>query len=58
MKGEPVAIEQSRQFRDHALKKRLEIAQINKLESDSAKNRQEVMESVQNMYGTSGTKKL
>ncbi len=53
-----MAIEQSRQFRDHALKKRLEIAQINKLESDSAKNRQEVMESVQNMYGTSGTKKL
>ena len=52
-----MAIEPSRQFRDQALDKRLQLAQINKLESDSAKSRQEVMESVQKMYGTNGLHK-
>jgi hypothetical protein len=49
-----VAIEPSRQFRDPSLKRRLEIAQINNLETESAKNRQEVFESIGKMYG--GTK--
>lgn len=46
-----MAIEPSRQFRDKALNKRLELAQIKKLESESAKDRQTVMESIQGMYG-------
>jgi hypothetical protein len=46
-----VAIEPSRQFKDSALKRRLEAAQILKLEADAAKTRQEIFESVQNMYG-------
>ena len=49
--GRTVAIEPSRQFRNQAIEDRLKLAQINKLESDSAKSRQEVMESIQNMYG-------
>lgn len=49
--GRTVAIEPSRQFRNQAIDKRLKLAQINKLESDSAKSRQQVMESIQNMYG-------
>ncbi len=49
--GAVVAIEPSRQFKNQAIDKRLKLAQINKLESDSAKSRQEVMESIQNMYG-------
>jgi len=49
--GKTVAIEPSRQFKNQAIDKRLKLAQINKLESDSAKSRQEVMESIQNMYG-------
>ena len=57
MKGKPVAIEPSRQFKDQALDKRLQLAQINKLESDSAKSRQEIFESVQKMYGTNGLHK-
>ncbi len=50
-KGKTVAIEPSRQFKNQAIEDRLKLAQINKLESDSAKSRQEVMESIQNMYG-------
>jgi hypothetical protein len=46
-----VAIEPSRQFRNQVLDERLKLAQINKLESDSAKSRQETTESVQKMYG-------
>lgn len=46
-----MAIEPSRQFKNQAIEDRLKLAQINKLESDSAKSRQEVMESIQNMYG-------
>lgn len=46
-----MAIEPSRQFRNQALDQRLKLAQINKLESDSAKSRQEITESVQEMYG-------
>lgn len=46
-----VAIEPSRQFKHLYLEKRLEIAQIEKLESDTAKNRQIVNESIQNLYG-------
>ncbi len=49
--GRSVAIEPSRQFKNQAIDNRLKLAQINKLESDSAKSRQEVMESIQNMYG-------
>ena len=49
--GRTVAIEPSRQFKNQAIEDRLKLAQINKLESDSAKSRQEVMESIQNMYG-------
>ena len=49
--GRTVAIEPSRQFRTEAIEDRLKLAQINKLESDSAKSRQQVMESIQNMYG-------
>ena len=49
--GRTVAIEPSRQFRNQVIEDRLKLAQINKLESDSAKSRQEVMESIQNMYG-------
>ena len=49
--GRTVAIEPSRQFKNQAIDKRLKLAQINKLESDSAMSRQEVMESIQNMYG-------
>lgn len=50
--GRTVAIEPSRQFKSQAVEDRLKLAQINKLESDSAKSRQEVMESIQNMYGS------
>jgi len=46
-----VALEPSRQFRNQAKEERLKLAQVSKLESDSAKSRQEVMESIQNMYG-------
>lgn len=46
-----MAIELSRQFRSQAIDDHLKLAQINKLESDSAKSRQEVMESIQRMYG-------
>jgi hypothetical protein len=53
--GRTVAIEPSRQFRNKAIEDRLKLAQINKLESDSAKSRQEVMESIQNMYGVNQT---
>jgi hypothetical protein len=48
-------IEPSRQFRNKAIEDRLKLAQINKLESDSAKSRQQVMESIQNMYGVNQT---
>jgi len=53
--GRTVAIEPSRQFKNQAIEDRLKLAQINKLESDSAKSRQEVMESIQNMYGANQT---
>ena len=53
--GKTVAIEPSRQFKTQAIEDRLKLAQINKLESDSAKSRQEVMESIQNMYGVNQT---
>ena len=53
--GITVAIEPSRQFKNQAIEDRLKLAQINKLESDSAKNRQQVMESIQNMYGVNQT---
>ena len=46
-----MAIEPSRQFKEPFLKRRLEIAQISKLETESAKNRQEVFESIGKMYG-------
>lgn len=46
-----MAIEPSRQFKNKAIDDHLKLAQINKLESDSAKSRQQVMESIQNMYG-------
>ena len=46
-----MAIEPSRQFKMPHLKRILEIAQINKLETESAKNRQEVLESIGKMYG-------
>jgi len=46
-----VAIEPSRQFKIQVIEDRLKLAQINKLESDSAKSRQEVMESLQKMFG-------
>jgi hypothetical protein len=55
--GITVAIEPSRQFKNQAIEDRLKLAQINKLESDSAKSRQEVMESIQNMYGVNQTLK-
>ena len=54
--GRTVAIEPSRQFKNQAIEDRLKLAQINKLESDSAKSRQEVMESIQNMYGVNQTR--
>ena len=54
-KGKTVAIEPSRQFKNQAIEDRLKLAQINKLESDSAKSRQQVMESIQNMYGVNQT---
>jgi hypothetical protein len=50
-----VAIEPSRQFKESKnpkLDQQLEIAKIRNLETDSAKNRQIVMESIQNMYGS------
>jgi hypothetical protein len=47
-----VAIEASRQFNQEGLEKRLKIAQIIKLESDAAKTRQEIFESIGNMYGS------
>jgi hypothetical protein len=53
--GVVVAIEPSRQFKNQAIEDRLKLAQINKLESDSAKSRQQVMESIQNMYGVNQT---
>ena len=53
--GVVVAIEPSRQFKNQEIDNRLKLAQINKLESDSAKSRQEVMESIQNMYGVNQT---
>jgi hypothetical protein len=53
--GEVVAIEPSRQFKNQEIDKRLKLAQINKLESDSAQSRQQVMESIQNMYGVNQT---
>ena len=53
--GVAVAIEPSRQFKNQAIDKRLKLAQINKLESDSAQSRQQVMESIQNMYGVNQT---
>jgi hypothetical protein len=53
--GRTVAIEPSRQFKNQAIDDRLKLAQINKLESDSAKSRQQVMESIQNMYGVNQT---
>jgi hypothetical protein len=46
-----VAIEPSRQFKNKAIDDHLKLAQIKKLESDSAKSRQEVMESLQKMFG-------
>jgi hypothetical protein len=53
--GRTVALEPSRQFRNQAIEDQLKLAQINKLESDSAKSRQQVMESIQNMYGVNQT---
>ena len=53
--GRTVAIEPSRQFKNQAIEERLKLAQISKLESDSAKSRQEVMESIQKMYGVNRT---
>jgi hypothetical protein len=53
--GRTVAIEPSRQFRNQAIEDRLKLAQINKLESDAAKSRQQVMESIHNMYGGNQT---
>lgn len=50
-----MAIEPSRQFKSKAIDDYLKLAQIEKLESDSAKSRQEVMESIQNMYGVNQT---
>jgi hypothetical protein len=46
-----VATEPSRQFKSKAIDDYLKLAQIEKLESDSAKSRQEVMESLQKMFG-------
>ncbi len=46
-----MAIERSRQFKSKAIDDHLKLAQIEKLESDSAKSRQEVMESIQKMFG-------
>jgi len=46
-----VAIEPSRQFSDQALDKRVKLAETHTLESDSAKSRQEITESVQKMFG-------
>ena len=56
--GRTVAIEPSRQFKKNQSHERLEIAKIEKLETDSAKNRQVVMESIQSMYGGSKNKNL
>ena len=50
-----MAIEPSRQFRSKAIDDHLKLAQIEKLESDSANSRQQVMESIQNMYGVNQT---
>lgn len=50
-----MAIEPSRQFKNQAIDNRLKLAQINKLELDSAKSRQDIMESIQNMYGVNQT---
>ena len=55
--GRTVAIEPSRQFRNQAIEDRLKLAQINKLESDSAKSRQQVIESIHNMYGVNQTQR-
>ncbi len=46
-----MAKEPSRQFKSKAIDDYLKLAQIEKLESDSAKSRQETMELIQNMYG-------
>ena len=48
-----MAIEASRQFNQRDIEDKLKMAQIAKLESDTAKTRQEIFESVQNMYGSS-----
>ena len=53
--GRTVAIEPSRQFRNQAIEDRLKLAQISKLVSDSAKSRQQVIESIQNIYGVNQT---
>lgn len=53
-----MAIEASRQFKNDKIHERLEIAQIEKLETDSAMNRQLVKESIQSMYGGSKNKNL
>ena len=54
-----MAIQPSRQFKhlnEKNLDKRLDLAKIQNLESETAKNRQDVFESVQRLYGTSGGK--
>ena len=50
-----MAIEPSRQFKSKAIDDYLKLAQIEKLESDSAKSRQETMDLIQNMYGNKKT---
>ena len=50
--GVVVAIEPSRQFKNQEIDNRLKLAQISKLESDSAKSKQETIALIQNMYGS------
>ena len=47
-----MAIEVSRQFKQDDFDKRLKMAQIIKLESDAAKTRQDIFESIGKMYGS------
>ena len=49
-----VAIEKSRQFKDLDLDDKLKAAKIENLRIDSAKNRQELMDSIQKQYGSTG----
>ena len=49
-----MAIEKSRQFKDLDLDDKLKVAKIENLRIDSAKNRQELMGSIQKQYGSTG----